>query len=38
MIVPIAVQQTLDRGINGSDGPDVSYTVLMGVLAAWPSC
>ncbi len=34
VIVPIAVQQTLDRGINGSDGPDVSYTVLMGVLAA----
>ncbi len=35
VIVPIAVQQTLDRGINGPDGPDVSYTVLMGVLAAF---
>ena len=35
VIVPIAVQQTLDRGINGSGGPDVSYTVLMGVLAAF---
>ena len=33
VIVPIAVQQTLDRGINGSGGPDVSFTVLMGVLA-----
>jgi ATP-binding cassette subfamily B protein len=33
VIVPIAVQQTLDRGINGPDGPDVSYTVLMCVVA-----
>jgi len=34
VIVPIAVQQTLDRGLNGSGGPDVSYTVWMGVAAA----
>jgi ATP-binding cassette, subfamily B, bacterial len=33
VIVPVAVQQTLDRGLNGPNGPDVSYTVLMGVLA-----
>ena len=34
VIVPIVVQQTLDRGLNGPDGPDVSFTVLMGLLAA----
>jgi ATP-binding cassette, subfamily B, bacterial len=34
VIVPIVVQQTLDRGLNGSGGPDVSFTVLMGLLAA----
>lgn len=34
VIVPIAVQQTLDRGLNGPDGPDVSYTAWMGVAAA----
>ncbi len=34
VIVPIVVQQTLDHGINGPDGPDVSFTVLMGVVAA----
>ena len=28
--MPIAVQQTLDRGLNGPDGPDVGFTVLMG--------
>ncbi len=33
VIVPIAVQQTLDRGLNGSSGPDVSYTAWMGVAA-----
>ncbi|GAA5152844.1 ABC transporter ATP-binding protein [Nocardioides marinquilinus] len=33
VIVPVAVQQTLDRGLNGPNGPDVSYTVLMGVAA-----
>ncbi len=33
VIVPIAVQQTLDRGLNGPDGPDVRFTVLMGVAA-----
>ncbi|MEJ7833139.1 MAG: ABC transporter ATP-binding protein [Nocardioides sp.] len=34
VIVPIAVQQTLDRGLNGSEGPDTSFTVLMGFAAA----
>jgi ABC-type multidrug transport system fused ATPase/permease subunit len=34
VVVPIAVQQTLDRGINGSGGPDVSFTVTMGLVAA----
>jgi ABC-type multidrug transport system fused ATPase/permease subunit len=34
VVVPIAVQQTLDRGLNGSGGPDVSFTVLMGLGAA----
>ncbi len=34
VIVPIVVQQTLDHGINGKGGPDVSFTVLMGVVAA----
>ncbi len=34
VIVPIAVQQTLDRGINGDGGPDVSFVVWMCLLAA----
>ncbi|HEX6150666.1 ABC transporter ATP-binding protein [Nocardioides sp.] len=34
VIVPIAVQQTLDRGINTPGGPDVSFVVWMGLLAA----
>ena len=29
IVVPVAVQQTLDRGINGPDGPDVAFTVLL---------
>ena len=34
VVVPIAVQQTLDRGLNGDAGPDVSYVAWVGVLAA----
>ncbi|KQW53858.1 multidrug ABC transporter ATP-binding protein [Nocardioides sp. Root1257] len=34
VVVPIAVQQTLDRGINGAGGPDVSFTVVMALVAA----
>src|SRR4051812_22533144 len=34
VIVPIVVQQTLDHGINGKGGPDVSFTVVMGLAAA----
>jgi ATP-binding cassette, subfamily B, bacterial len=34
VVVPVAVQQTLDRGLNGPGGPDASFTVLMAVAAA----
>ena len=34
VVVPIAVQQTLDRGLDGPGGPDTSFTVLMGLVAA----
>jgi len=34
VVVPIVVQQTLDRGINGPHGPDVSFMVWMGLIAA----
>ena len=34
VVVPIVVQQTLDRGLNGPGGPDVSFTSLMAVVAA----
>ena len=34
VVVPIAVQQTLDRGLNGPDGPRLDYVAWMGVLAA----
>ena len=38
VVVPIAVQQTLDRGLNGSDGSggvDLGFVVQMSVLAAF---
>ena len=34
VVVPVAVQQTLDRGLNGPGGPDVSFVTLMGVVSA----
>ncbi|MEO6512652.1 MAG: ABC transporter ATP-binding protein [Nocardioides sp.] len=34
VVVPVAVQQTLDHGIHGKGGPDVRFTVVMGLLAA----
>lgn len=34
VIIPIAVQQTIDRGLRGPDGPDVSFVVLMCLVAA----
>ncbi|HEX5090366.1 MAG TPA: ABC transporter ATP-binding protein [Nocardioides sp.] len=34
VIVPITVQQTLDHGLGAEGGPNLSFTVLMGVLAA----
>ncbi|QBR90878.1 ABC transporter ATP-binding protein [Nocardioides euryhalodurans] len=32
VIVPIAVQQTLDQGLRGDGGPDVSFVVLIGLV------
>ena len=34
VVVPIAVQQTLDHGLGEPTGPDVGFTVLMGLMAA----
>lgn len=35
IVVPIVVQQTLDRGLNGPGGePDVGFVVRMGLMAA----
>ncbi len=34
VVVPITVQQAVDRGINGPGGPDVSFVVLMAIGAA----
>jgi ATP-binding cassette, subfamily B, bacterial len=31
VVVPIAVQQTLDRGLNGPDGPRLDYVVWLGI-------
>lgn len=33
LVVPIAVQQTIDRGLQGDGGPDASFTTLMALLA-----
>lgn len=44
VVVPVAVQKTVDDGLNAAGGPDVSYVVEMGLaagaailLAAWAS-
>lgn len=34
VIVPVAVQQTLDHGLNHAGGPEVSFTAWMGLAAA----
>jgi len=34
VVIPIAVQQTLDRGINGPNGIDVGFVSAMAVVAA----
>ncbi|TIC88609.1 ABC transporter ATP-binding protein [Nocardioides sp. GY 10113] len=34
IVVPIAVQQTVDRGLRAAGGPDVGYTTTMALLAA----
>ena len=34
VVVPVAVQRTIDHGLNGPDGPDASYAVWMGLAAA----
>ena len=33
IVVPIAVQQTLDRGLNGPDGPQLGYVAWLGIAA-----
>lgn len=33
VVVPIAVQQTLDKGVNGPDGVDLRFVTLMAVVA-----
>ncbi len=33
VVVPVAVQQTLDKGLNGPGGVDVGFTVRTGLLA-----
>lgn len=33
VVVPVAVQQTLDNGLGASGGPDLRFTVLMGLAA-----
>ncbi|MFC5728465.1 MULTISPECIES: ABC transporter ATP-binding protein [Nocardioides] len=33
VVVPIAVQQTIDHGLRGPDGPDPAFTTLMALLA-----
>lgn len=34
LVVPIVVQQTLDRGLDGPDGPDTGFMLRMGLVAA----
>lgn len=34
VVVPIAVQQTLDKGLNGPDGIDLGYVAVMACIAA----
>jgi ATP-binding cassette subfamily B protein len=34
IVVPVAVQQTLDRGVNDPSGPDVGFTVTVALVAA----
>ncbi|WP_205474603.1 ABC transporter ATP-binding protein [Nocardioides sp. SYSU D00038] len=34
VVVPIAVQQTLDRGLNAPGGPDTSFTLAAALVAA----
>ncbi|HWU22147.1 MAG TPA: ABC transporter ATP-binding protein [Nocardioides sp.] len=34
VVVPVAVQQTIDHGLHGADGPDLAFTSRMAALAA----
>ena len=34
IVVPVAVQQTLDKGINAPGGPDVHFTTVVAICAA----
>ncbi|WP_254070081.1 hypothetical protein [Pimelobacter simplex] len=33
VVVPIAVQQTIDKGLHGDGGPDVSFTTWLALAA-----
>jgi ABC-type multidrug transport system fused ATPase/permease subunit len=33
VVVPISVQQTLDKGVNAPGGPDITFTVVVTVIA-----
>ncbi|TWG96900.1 ABC-type multidrug transport system fused ATPase/permease subunit [Nocardioides sp. J9] len=33
VIVPIAIQQTIDKGLRGPDGPDVTFTTWLAIAA-----
>jgi ABC-type multidrug transport system fused ATPase/permease subunit len=35
VVIPIVVQQTLDRGLNGPNGPDVGFMLEMGLVATF---
>ncbi len=34
VVVPIAVQQTIDKGLRGPDGPDLGFTTTLAIAAA----
>src|SRR4029078_8286413 len=34
IVVPIAVQQTIDKGLSGPNGPDMSYVAWMCLICA----
>ncbi len=34
IVVPVSVQQTLDKGVNAPAGPDIGFTVVVSLIAA----